>query len=413
MSTTTTPPFIAQMLRITSFVEADEILRNPDFGAGRFEEESVPFRERTVLEIDGEEHRARRKLERPLFERALLDRQMREILEPAIARSLEQADAGRGPDGVVRADLARLSHRMFLQVAAAVIGLDDVETPERTELLERCMYKLNAGFDVKYSTRVHSEVVAEGLDAKKEFIESFYEPSVQRRADLLDRNRRGDLSDEDVPTDLLTLMLGHHHADWDPDLPTREAILYMAGATDTTSNAVNHAVAEMDRWLAEHPDDRARVRDPEFLRGVCNEALRLHQNVTALARRAKVDVTLSTGRVVRAGEHVALDFVQANKDPGVFGSDAEAFNPWRPPPGGAARPYALAFGMGRHLCIGLPLVTPITGKSTDEGVEERALARIVRALVDAGVKMDRDRPPKYTPTAEDVYESLPVLLTER
>ena len=413
MTDATTPPFIAEMLRITSFVEADEILRSSDFSTGEFEEESLPFRGRTVLELNGEEHRARRKTERPLFERTMLDWQMREILEPAIERNLKEADEGRGPDGVVRADLTQLSHRMFLQVAAAFIGLDDIETPERTELLERCMYKLNAAFDVKYATRDHSEVVVEGLDAKKDFIEHFYGPSVKRRAELLVRHKRGDLSDEELPRDLLTLMLQHHQADWDADLPTREAILYMAGATNTTSNGVNHAVAEMDRWLADHPGDRERRRDAAFLRGVCNEALRLHQNVTALARRANVDVTLSTGRDIPAGRIVALDFVQANKDPDVFGSDAENFNPWRPPPAAGARPYGLAFGMGRHLCIGLPLVTPITGKATDEGVEERALSRIVRALVDSGVKLDPERPPKYTPTEEDVYEALPVLLTAR
>jgi cytochrome P450 len=412
MQSVTTPPFIAQMIRITSFVEADEILRNPDFGTGRFEEESLSFRGRTLLEIDGEEHRERRKLERPLVERTMLDRHMREILDPAIERSLSEADAGRGADGVVRADLARLSHRMFLQVAAAVIGLDDVEAPGRTELLERCMYKLNAAFDVKYSTRDHSEVVAEGLAAKEEFIEHFYEPSLRRRAELLDPHRHGDLTDEELPTDLLTLMLRHHDEDWDSDLPTREAILYMAGATDTTSNAVNHAVAGMDRWLTEHPSDRSHVRDAAFLRGVCNEALRLHQNVTALARRANVDITLSTGRIVREGQRMALDFVQANRDPDVFGEDGNRFNPWRELPTGA-RPYGLAFGMGRHLCVGLPLVTPISGKPTDEGEAERALSRIVHALVNAGVKLDPDRAPKYTATAEDVYESLPVLLTAR
>lgn len=413
MTSATTPSFIADMLRITSFAEANEILRNPDFGTGRFEEESLPFRGRTLLEIDGDEHRGRRKLERPLVEKGMLDWHMTEILDPAIERSLREVDAGRGPDGVVRADLAVLSHRMFLQVAAAVIGLDDVETPERTERLERCMYKLNAAFDVKYSTRDHGEVVAEGLDAKQDFVDHFYAPSVKRRAGLLDRNRRGELPDGELPTDLLTLMLQHHGEDWDPDLPTREAILYMAGATDTTSNAVNHAVAEMDRWLETHPSDRPHARDPEFLRGICNEALRLHQNVTALARRANVDVTLSSGRVVRAGEIVALDFVQANKDPAVFGRDAGVFNPWRPHPGAGARPYGLAFGMGRHLCVGLPLVTPISGKPTDDGVEERALSRIVGALVDAGVKLDPDNPPKFTLTAEDVYESLPVVLTAR
>lgn len=402
-----TPTFIAGMTRITSFVEADEILRNREFAAGGFEDESLPFRGRTLLELDGDEHRQRRQLERPLFTRAMLDRYDHEVLGPTIERSIS-ADSTRGADGIVRADLVKLSHRMFLQIAATIIGLDDVDTPERTTLLEDCLYALNAAFDVKYSTRDHDDVIAEGLAAKDRFRESFYEPSARRRAELIARHGGGELADEDLPTDLLTIMLRHHGADWDSDLPTREAILYLAGATSTTSNAVNHAVAELDRWLAEHPEDRGHLDDDVFLRGVCNEALRLRQNVTALARRATREITLSTGRVVRAGEQTALDFIQANQDPEVFGPDADRFNPWRKVPAGV-RPYGLAFGMGRHLCVGLPLVTTISGKPADEGEANRALLTILRALLDAGITLDPDRPATFAPTVEPVFESLPVL----
>ncbi|MBS1881326.1 MAG: cytochrome P450 [Actinobacteria bacterium] len=404
MKSANTPPFIEHMVRIGSFAEANEILRNPDFGSGRFEEESLPFRGRTLLEVDGPEHRGRRQMERVLVTRQMLDLYDDEIIEPVIERSVRAAEGGRGDDGIVRADLADLSHRMFIQVAAAVIGLDDVNSPERTALLESCMYKLNTAFDVKFSTREHAEVIAEGLEAKEVFRDSFFAPSYERRRAMLEAG-------EDVPTDLLVVLLRHHGEDWDDDLQVREAILYMAGATDTTSNAVNHAVAEMDRWLAEHPEDLGRKTDPAFLRGVCNEALRLHQNVTALARRANVDTTLSSGREFKAGDQVALDFVEANMDPEVFGEDAEIFNPWRDPPTfQGARPYGLAFGMGRHLCMGLPLVTPIAGRPSGDDEDERALARIVRALVDAGVELDPDRPPTFAATAEDVYATLPILL---
>lgn len=403
------PSFIADMVRITSYAEVDEILRNPEFESGEFEEESLPFRGRTLLEINGDEHRRRRKLEIPLMAKAMLERHERDILAPVIERALREADAGRRSDGVVATDLARLTHRMFLQMAAAVIGLDGVDTPARTTLLEHCMYRLNAGFDVKFSTRDHDEVIAEGLAAKREFHEFFVAPSMRRRAQLIEHaGEEGEL-----PTDLLTLMLRHHTQDSDPDLITRESILFMAGATDTTSNAVNHAIAELDRWLDEHPKDRAELRNPAFLRGVCNEALRLHQNVTALARRATTDVTLASGRHVPEGTHVAVDLAQANVDRSVFGEGAEHFNPWREVAPASAPPYGLTFGTGRHVCIGRPLVTPVSGRPTTKDEGERALLMIVRGLVDAGVKLDPDSPPEYAPTAEDVYASLPVLLTAR
>ena len=407
-----TPGFIADMVRITAYAEVDEILRNPDFASGGFEHESAPFRSDTLLELNGPAHRARRKVEIPLFARAMLDRLEGSVLDPVIEHALREADAERRPDGVVATDLARLSHRMFLQVAAGVIGLDDPSTPARTDLLEACMYRLNAGFDVKFSTRDHDEVVAEGLEAKRQFVEHFVGPSLARRTHLVERHRRGELERDELPTDLLTMLLRHDVGQPDPDVVVRESILFMAGATDTTSNAVNHAIADLETWLAEHPEDRAHTDDAAFLRGVCNESLRLHPNVTALARRATQEITLSSGRVVPAGTEVALDLVTASRDEAVFGADADRFDPWRPMPDGAP-PYGVAFGTGRHVCIGRPLVTPVSGRPTGKDEGERALLKIVRALVRAGVRLDPDAPPQLAPTAEDVYASLPVLLTRR
>jgi cytochrome P450 len=413
MSGVETPPYLAGKVRVTSYAAVNEILRNPDFGAGRTEEESLPFRGRTLLELDGDEHRERRRIENPLFGKPVLDRYEEDVLAPAIERCLADADASRDADGVVRADLVRLSHSMFVQIAAALIGLDGVDTAARTALLEDCMYPLNDAFDVKYSTRDHAEVVAEGLAAKARFVEHFYRPSAERRADLLARHDRGELAEEDLPSDLLTILLRHHGADWDGDLPVREAILFLAGSTSTTSNAVNHAVVDLLGWLGEHPEDRAHLDDAAFLRGVCNEALRLHQNVTALVRRATKDVTLSTGLVIGAGEFVAVDTMAANRDPAAFGADADRFNPWREV-AAAVRPYGLSFGTGRHVCIGLPLVTPISGKPSDgEGGAERAMLKILRALLAAGIELDPERPPTLLPTVEDVHASLPVLLAAR
>jgi cytochrome P450 len=394
-------------VRITSFVEVDEILRNPEFAAGQTETESLPFRGRTLLELDGEEHKERRKLETRLFTKQMLDYYESDVLAPAIERCIkEAADEGRGSDGIVRADLAQLGHKMFLQIAAAVIGLDGVDTPERTKLLEECMYALNAGFDVKYATREHAEVIKEGLEAKARFAEYFYRPSALRRKQLLAELGKGEIAESDLPQDLLTILLRNHSEDWDADLPVRETLLYLAGGTDTTSNAVNHAIAELHAWLLKHPQDKEHLEDREFLRGVCNEALRLKLNVTALVRRASREIRLSTGRVVEAGQFVALEFLRANRDPGVFGRDAESFNPRRKV-SPKIRPYGLAFGAGRHLCMGFPLITPVTGDS------ERALFRIVRALLAAGVELDPERAPQYAPTVEEVYASLPILLRAR
>ena len=58
---------------MTSWIEANEVLRHPGIVAGNTEQESVPFRGRTLLELNGDEHRERRRLEMPLFVREALE----------------------------------------------------------------------------------------------------------------------------------------------------------------------------------------------------------------------------------------------------------------------------------------------------------------------------------------------------
>lgn len=314
MTNSPSPAIPRGKLRITSYAEANEILRSPAFVAGLTEEESLPFRGTTLLELNGEEHRQRRRVERPLVVHDALERYESEILAPTIERCLAEAGPWTGPDGIVRADLVRMSHSMFVQIAAALIGFDVVDNPERTKRLEECMYSLNAAFDVKYSTREHTEIIAEGLAPKRRLIDEFYRPAVERRVQPL-------ASQSDVPSDLLTIMMTHHNSEWDDDLPVRESILFLAGSTSTTSNAVNHTIVKVRRWLAHHPVDPMQLNSPEFLRGVCNEALRLRQNVTALVRCAATDVTLSTGRLFPRDTFTAIDLVAANRDRTVFGGD--------------------------------------------------------------------------------------------
>lgn len=400
------PPYIAGATRVILYDEVEEILKSRDFAAGKFEQESLPFRGETVIELDGDEHLDRRRLEAPLFSRSALLYYETEVLERSIQRCIQERVALRDPDGVVRADLTELTRRMLLQIAAATIGLDDVETPERTTLLERYMYPLNDAVDVKWSTRDHADVVRDGLIAKEAFLSAFYVPSESRRRTLVGAYREGRIEQDDLPIDLITLMLLQHQPGWDDDLMAREAILFLDGATLTTSNAVTHAVLELLEWLPAHPEDQGSVTDDEFLRGVCNETLRLHPNITALVRRATRPMVLRTGRAIGSGEVVALNIVQANRDPAVFGADAEQFDPRRTVEQ-RVRPYGFAFGAGRHVCIGRPMVTSVSGK-VEHGEPDRVMLKILKALLRHGVARDTSRPAILAETVEEVYEVLPV-----
>ncbi|MBV9359038.1 MAG: hypothetical protein JO023_26315, partial [Chloroflexi bacterium] len=232
------PPFIADWELVTSYAEAVEVLGSPDFKAGRLETESLPFRGDVLIELDGHEHRPRRQLEGRLFSRAAIRHYETNVLDATIGRVLAESAAQREADGVVHVNLVDLANTLFLRIAATIIGLDDVETRARTALLNQYFSVLDNAIVVKWSERDHAEVVREGLVAKAAFIRDFVAPSVERRRPLVAAYHAGSLEREQLPMDLLSLMLLHPQPDWDDDLLPREAILYLSASIGSSSSAL-------------------------------------------------------------------------------------------------------------------------------------------------------------------------------
>jgi cytochrome P450 len=101
--------------------------------------------------------------------------------------------------------------------------------------------------------------------------------------------------------------------------------------------------------LARHPDLQARLRaDPTLMPAAIEEFLRLYAPYRGFARTATHEVTIG-GRVIPAGEPIALVYASANRDEAVF-DDADAFRLDRP-----NMKDSLAFGRGTHNCVGAAL----------------------------------------------------------
>ncbi|MBV9359037.1 MAG: cytochrome P450 [Chloroflexi bacterium] len=399
------PSYVADWCIVTSFWEAEEIVRSPAFHAGRMESESLPFRGDSIIELDGDEHTPRRRLEGQLFARSALRHYETEVLDRAIERCLADLARNRDPDGVVRANLVDLSRVILLQIAASLIGLDDVDTEARTRLLAECFAPLDAGVVVKWSARNHATVIHEGLLAKEQFRREFLDRSLARRRQLVSAHRSGQLAREALPRDLLTLMLLHPSDEWDEDLVVREAILYLAASIGTSSTATTFAVSELDSWLREHPADRSKLQDTAFLRRVANEVLRLRATFPAIMRRAVRDVTLRNGRRFAAGDRIAIINDAVNRDRSVFGDDAGCFNPCRVVPHGVFD-YGLAFGSGQKSCIGKALVT--TAQESADAELDRTMVKQLKAFYRAGIVVDPTVAPERAPTAEVRYTVFPV-----
>ncbi|QEN16158.1 cytochrome P450 [Mycolicibacterium sp. ELW1] len=137
----------------------------------------------------------------------------------------------------------------------------------------------------------------------------------------------------------------------DPDAPSLSDIelylffnlLFSAGA-ETTRNAVAGGLLA----LAEHPDQRARLRaDPALLPTAVEEIVRWTSPSPSKRRTATRDTELG-GCSIRAGDKVLVWEGSANRDGAVF-DDPDTFDV------GRKRNPHLGFGQGVHYCLGANL----------------------------------------------------------
>lgn len=406
------PPYIAGMTHISGHDEVSEVLRSRAFRQGSHQE-SKPFFADSLLMLDGDDHFDRRRLESALFAKDALLHYEKQMLRPAIDRCLAQVHHDRDPEGRVRGDLVELTRSMLLQMTAAITGMDGVDTPSATARFGEYLTSLGEGVTVEWSTEDHQEVIARVMEVRDRFVEDFYAPSIAHRRELVDRHERGDLPATDLPRDLATLLLLRRDPDWDVEVELRETTLYLVAGFQTTTHATPHLVNHLLGWFDEHPEDRSKAQDWEFLQRAASESLRLHLPAPSLLRIAQQDVTLASGRQVAEGERVALLVTPANRDPEVFGNDAAAFDPYRETPAGV-KPWGLSFGGGIHTCIGRQLVTGLSRTLDEVGDTERTTAgiitQIVAELFRRDVQLDPARGWRYRELShQDAFDSYPIV----
>ena len=413
--------FLAQFPRVDSYAEIDEVLRSPDFIQGSHFE-SKPVFGGSLVVTDGPEHRQRRKTLMAMFSHQALQRNERELLAPAITHAFEALKNSRGADGLVRLDLVGLLRGLTIQISASVTGVDGVDgvdgvggvqDPERRARLQALVARLEAASGVEWSTRNKEEVMQEGITARRELIRDFLQPALDRRITLVRSHKAGVLQKADLPADLLAVLAeqGEDGKGGEDDPIWRECALFLVAGTQTTSHAIPHVLWHLDQWWAQHPEQRERATDTEFLRAAANESLRLHQPVPALLRMAVKDVALkSSGRYFKTGERIALHFSSANREAQSFGDNVEAFDPLRPfsrkPP-----PWGLTFGSGAHTCIGRALVTGLSRRYDDADPTYGTIVGVLRALYQAGATLDPANPPRRnTDSFHDAFARMPIVL---
>lgn len=408
-----TPDFVNRLQRIETYAEIQEIMTSADFiiAAG---EDRKAFLEDTLLMAEGQRHSELKRLFAPLMSRQAMAYYELHVIEPVIedvVREAGQVDA----DGNTRLDAVKLIHAALTRISALVTGVDGVVTPEQTARFQKLVLTLSEATSAIFSKKPQAELVQEGKDALSALVDEFLQASLDRRIDLSRQFKAGKIGKASLPRDvLMSLCLEDDlsRPDDDREIPYvwRQCALFLTASIKTTSHSLPHVLFHVDEWIREHPEDRQKLTDPEFLHRAAAESFRLHQISPARFRAAVRDVTLSTGRRVAAGEMVALHAPLANVQIEVFGEDARYFNPYRETPEGM-QPWGMTFGLGMHTCIGRNLVTGIQNKGDAKHGTHGTAVRVMKALYELGAELDPDNPPKRPDDSlHDCLESVPMIL---
>ncbi|TNC50653.1 cytochrome P450 [Mumia zhuanghuii] len=154
------------------------------------------------------------------------------------------------------------------------------------------------------------------------------------------------LSDENIRYQILTFLVAGHET-------TSGALSFASYYLVRHPDVLAKAQAETDAILGDDPDatpSYEQVARFRYLRKVLDESLRLWPTAPGYARTPR-QTTLLGGRWTMTPDDWALVFLPlVQRDPKVWGEDAEAFDPERPRPrlAGTAKP----FGTGERACIG-------------------------------------------------------------
>jgi cytochrome P450 len=196
-----------------------------------------------------------------------------------------------------------------------------------------------------------------------------------------------------APTGDLISMLAHGAATRGMDQfeYLGNVILLTIGGNDTTRNTISGSVYALNKF----PDQYAKLRaDPSLIPSMVSETIRWQTPLAHMRRTAKVDTEVG-GKMIRAGDRVAMWYVSGNRDDEVIDNpNAYLIDRERPR-------HHVSFGFGIHRCVGNRLA-----ELQLRVIWEEILRRFPEIVV-AG------EPKRVFSTFVKGYESLPVVIPTR
>jgi cytochrome P450 len=335
---------------ISRMADMRPLFKHPDIRSDNYEVQIGQFHGRTLIEMEGKEHTAHRRLLSPFLQSSGLQNFVPKI----------RAAAGSIMTPVVQREAARTSKDLMQSVTANAASGDTAT----------CEFDLVSEFTSIYPITVtrnmlnvpdemHDDVVR-WYEAIADAISNLagaqepYDRAMVTRQELRDyfmpliaERRKGDAND------LVSLVA---RADvgglrlTDEEICAFLSLVIVAGGETTDS-----AIASLFRLLVAHPDQFAAVyEDRNLVLDAFAEQLRIAPPVHIVLRVSHADIEVQ-GTRIPSGSTIGLVVASGNRDDSVF-RDPDAFDIFRTDndTGRAFRSSAdhISFADGRHFCVG-------------------------------------------------------------
>ncbi|MEV5569751.1 cytochrome P450 [Spirillospora sp. NPDC052269] len=320
---------------ISRYADVRVGLSDPRFTSRNYGWQLAPMFGRTVLQMEGREHAAHRSFLTPAFRgraltwlRAAVERTTNDLVDDLTAR------VQRGERAV---DLVGgFCHRLPITVVVTALGLPVADAP-----LFQDWYQ--AGFSYLSNYRQDPATLERGMSARDELY-AYLAPYVARRRiapgrDLLSVLCTAEVEGSPLPDDMVLGFCG----------------MLLGAGGESTDKGMRSLLAN----LLDHPERLAELRAaPDGLAAAWVETLRRDPPVQVVLRQTEEAVDLPSGGRVPGGATVACLVGAAGRDPERF-PDPDRFDPSRladdPDRQFTAAAGHLAFGAGRHFCLGSQL----------------------------------------------------------
>jgi predicted dehydrogenase len=225
---------------LRTFADAKDAYRAKDLRQSLYDEGEVVM-DGVLVNLHGDAHRDRRRVENRMFRRDVFDRYERELF-PGVTERTVAPHLAAG-----RADLVHLGHELMLNLAALTAGIDRPRgTAAETARLGDYNAQFIRGATLAHSTGDKDAQRAATAQALLDWDAEFLAPSIARR---LDR--------DDAPDDVLSTLLRHRdELGLTAEVIRREIAFFLLAGAHTSATAFVRSIDHILGWLEAHPRTR-------------------------------------------------------------------------------------------------------------------------------------------------------------